>query len=203
MGKDIAIGLSGIALLILAVFLALHFKIQTGVSVLPTATTTTSKLYIHSNPVFAVRYPLGFSVDESHIYTAMGPGKDIPGVAFIIPQTMSAGTNLSSDSYVSVEWLNGTSCTPTSFLDSASATSAVTDGGVGYQVATSSGAGAGNFYEETVYVQNCTAIRYFIHSTNIANYPTGAVLEYNRAALIAAFDSIRHSYATSTSGLVD
>ena len=203
MGKDIAIGLSGIALLILAVFLALHFKVQSGVSVLPTATTTTSKLYVHSNPAFAVRYPLGFSVDESHIYTAMGPGKDIPGVAFVIPQNMSAGTNLSPDSYVSVEWLNGVSCTPASFLDSPTATTTVIDGSTQYQVATSGGAGAGNLYEETVYVVGCTAIRYFLHSTNIGNYPAGAVTEYNRAAVIAAFDSIRHSYTTSTASLVD
>jgi hypothetical protein len=71
------------------------------------------------------------------------------------------------------------------------------DGSVSYSLATTSGAGAGNFYEEWVFAlassSPCTAVRYFIHSGNIGNYPTGAVTEFDHAALIKDFDSIRRS----------
>ena len=61
------------------------------------------------------------------------------------------------------------------------------------------GAGAGNLYEEIVYVPNlpgnagCYGIRYFIHSGNIANYEPGTMAEFDRTTLLAEFDRIRHS----------
>jgi hypothetical protein len=36
-------------------------------------------------------------------------------------------------------------------------------------------------------------VRYFVHSTNIGNYPEGAVTAYDRTALLDAFDAIRRS----------
>ena len=37
------------------------------------------------------------------------------------------------------------------------------------------------------------AVRYFIHSSNIGNYPEGAVREFDRQALLNQFDQIRRS----------
>lgn len=35
--------------------------------------------------------------------------------------------------------------------------------------------------------------RYYIHYTNVENYPEGTVREFDRAVLLAAFDTIRDS----------
>ncbi len=75
------------------------------------------------------------------------------------------------------------------------------DGGHTWSVATSGDAGAGNFYDETVYAlagsRPCLAIRYFIHSTNIANYDPGTIKEFDRSALVTMFDRIRSTLALS------
>ena len=72
--------------------------------------------------------------------------------------------------------------------------------GTEYSFATTSDAGAGNFYEEHIYAlpysKPCTAIRYLIHSTNIANYDPGTKTEFNRPALLQTFDVIRDSLTT-------
>ncbi len=46
-----------------------------------------------------------YSVDTAYEYTAQGPGRSIAGVKFTIPASEAAVTNLSSDSYISVEHL--------------------------------------------------------------------------------------------------
>ncbi len=77
----------------------------------------------------------------------------------------------------------------------------VTDNGIEYSFASSTSAAAGNLYEEQVYAlatsSPCTAVRYFIHSSNVGNYPAGAVREFDRAALLAEFDIIRRSVSIS------
>jgi len=59
---------------------------------------------------------------------------------------------------------------------------------------TAEGAGAGNYYEQEIYrmvnKNICYEVIYFIHSSNIGNYPPGVVTEFNRADLIQRFDSI-------------
>ena len=109
---------------------------------------------------------------------------------------MATGTNLSADSYVSVEWLpRAKNCTGDIYLAANVKPQEVVDNRVTYSLASSSGAAAGNRYEEWVYAlsgsQPCLAVRYFIHSTNIANFDPGAVKEFDRAALVKQFDKIR------------
>ena len=150
----------------------------------------------YSQAGFSISAPSGFTPDPGHDYQALGPGKDIKGFALTIPASLTKGTNLGADSYIAVETLPGAApCTAAAFLDSPAAATEVTTNGITYSVATANDAGAGNFYDETVYaVQRstpCLAVRSFIHSTNIGNYDPGTVKAFDRAALIAQFDAIR------------
>ena len=53
---------------------------------------------------------------------------------------------------------------------------------------TSEGAGAGNYYQQEIYrmvnKKVCYEAIYFIHSTNIGNYPPGVVTEFDRNAIM-------------------
>ena len=155
--------------------------------------------YVNGTEGFSLRYPTGYTVDEAYQYQELGPGKDIGGVKFTIPASLAAGTNLSSDSYVSVEEIpSATACSASLFLDSAgTTTSTVTDNGTTYSMGTNTGAGAGNRYAETVYAipgtNPCIAVRYYVHYGVIDNYPAGSVKQFDQAALTAQFDAIRRT----------
>ncbi len=146
---------------------------------------------------FSLRYPPGYTVNGGYVYQGLGPGHDITGVSFTIPAAMTTGTNLASDTRLSVETLpDAASCTADKFLPSgASAPSSVTENGTEYSVASLSDAGAGNIYEEKVYAlvgtSPCLAVRYFTHSLNIGNFDPGTVTEFDAAALTGEFDAIR------------
>ncbi|MBC7836435.1 MliC family protein [Acetobacteraceae bacterium] len=154
--------------------------------------------YTSQDPAFTIQYPKGYVVNSSYAYDQFGEDKLINGVKFTIPATMATGTNLSSDTGISVEWLpRAKSCTGDIYLLANVKASKITENGIEYSMASSSDAGAGNRYEETVYAiassTPCIAIRYFIHYSALENYPTSTVREFDRAALIAAFDKIRQS----------
>jgi hypothetical protein len=158
-------------------------------------------LYRNEALGYAISYPPSWRVDTNHDYQALGPGKDIHGVAFVVSPGLAFGTNLSNDSYLAVEILPGAGCcTADRFLDDAVAGGPhrETHGRITYSVETGNDAGAGNFYEESVYAvagpQSCLAIRYFIHSTNIDNYPAGSVTQFDKAKLVATFDKMRDSF---------
>lgn len=168
------------------------------IAVAPDPTGALTQIYASSTLGVTIRFPQNYTVNQKFAYTGLGPNKTIKGVSFTIPATAATGTNLSKDTYVSVETLpSATSCTADKFLDQGGKSVAFSDSGVDYSVATTSGAGAGNLYDEAVFAipgtSPCTAVRYFIHSTNIGNYPAGAVKEFNRAAVINEFDLIRRT----------
>jgi membrane-bound inhibitor of C-type lysozyme len=156
------------------------------------------KVYSNGTQGFLMRYPVDYTVDEGYQYSALGPGKTIGGIKFTIPATLAKGTNLSPDSYLSVEEISqAPSCSATLFLDQGAKAQAVTDGGTTYSVASTTGAGAGNRYEETVYAlpgtNPCVAVRYFIHYGVFQNYPAGTVKEFDRQALLSQFDAMRRT----------
>jgi membrane-bound inhibitor of C-type lysozyme len=148
---------------------------------------------------FSVRYPADYSINTSYKYQELGPGKDIYGVKFTIPSLLYIPTNLSSfDTGVSIEFiLNVQDCNAGLFLDGNVDVQTVVDNNIEYSFALTDGAAAGNRYEEEVWaipsINICLAVRYFIHSMNIGNYPEGTVSEFDRATLIDQFDKIRHS----------
>lgn len=163
--------------------------------------------YASSTMGITFKYPKSFRIDPAYQYTGF-PKKPILGVKALVPDTMATGTNLSSfDTGLSVEQLpRAINCTGDIFIEDDVKASTVQENGVTYSVASTSGAGAGNRYEETVYAmagsKPCTAIRYFIHYAAIENFGPGVVHEFDRAGLIAAFDNIRGSVqlsATSSS----
>ncbi len=156
----------------------------------------------YATSTYSISYPADFTVDTSYQYDQVNPKKPISGVKFTIPGAMATGTNLSSDTYISVESLpRAKNCTGDIYLAANVRPFTESTASTTYSVATSTGAAAGNRYEESVYAikgsNPCTAVRYFIHYGAIENYPAagepGAVTEFDRAALLAAFDKIRNS----------
>lgn len=146
---------------------------------------------------FAVSYPPGYIPDPSYTQD-ISPGRHAVGVKFTIDPKLAAGTNLSSDSYISVETLSTlTKCSATPYLYDPQTSAPLSEDGYTYSFARSDGAAAGNLYEEQVFVRmgekRCLAVRYAIHSSNIADYYDGKTAAFNRDALIAQFDGIRRS----------
>ncbi|HZP18978.1 MAG TPA: hypothetical protein VFB16_02110 [Bauldia sp.] len=142
--------------------------------------------------------PEGYAVNPSYRYDQLGAGRTIAGTAFTVPERIWKGSNLSADSYLSVEEIRGAAkCTAALFLPAGAEVKSVTDKGQRYTLGTFGDAGAGNFYDQTVYARatgaRCIGVRYFIHATNIGNYDPGTVEEFNRAGLIAQWDKIRRS----------
>ena len=160
----------------------------------------------YATSTYSVRYPGNFVLNAQYAYDQFGPNKLINGVKFTIPASVAmastsspqAGTNLSSDTYLSIEQLpRAKKCTGDIYLTASVVAQNITENGTDYSFASSTGAAAGNRYEEHVYAlatsSPCTAVRYYIHSTNIGNYPAGAVREFDKAALLTEFDKIRAS----------
>lgn len=174
----------------------------------PVATTTPDttlpvwQQYASTTLGVALEYPPGYTSSESYKYEGF-PGKPISGASFTIPAAMATGTNLSTDTRLSIEQLpRAKKCTGDIFINEDVKAVSMTDNGVEYSVASTSGAAAGNRYEETVYALAssvpCTAVRYLVHSTAIGNYPEGAVREFDQAQLMADFDKIRQSLRLTT-----
>ena len=158
------------------------------------------KLYASLDLGLSLRYPQDFSVNSAYVYEGLGQEKQISGVAFTVSKEKTVGTNLSPDSKVTVEVIPNTPhCSARMFIRDPKSVKPLLDGDESYSFGTTKEAGAGNFYEEQVYAfpsaSPCVAVRYFIHSTNIGNYPAGTVKEFNRADLLKTFDGVRRSLA--------
>jgi membrane-bound inhibitor of C-type lysozyme len=155
-------------------------------------------IYSSDDGTFAVRYPEDYTLDTKHVYDL--DDMNLSGVAFIIPEEMAKTSNLSSGTYVSVEVLpkeNGV-CSAAAFFPSRYAQiSEVTEGGVVYSEGKFAYAGAGNSFDEIVYVREatnvCVGIRYYIHTSVFENYPMGSIERFDKDILLAQFDKIRDS----------
>ncbi len=156
----------------------------------------------YATSTFSITYPSSYWVDDEYAYDGFEK-KPIAGVRFGIPGAMATGTNLSTDTSVSVEWLpRASKCTGDIFVVPNVKATSLTVGSTTFSVASTSGAAAGNMYEEMVYAiaesKPCTAVRYFIHSTDIGNYDSVTVRTFDHAALLREFDTIRNSLQLNT-----
>jgi hypothetical protein len=153
---------------------------------------------------FSIAYPIDFSVDDDYSVALVddwsmnafgAPGVkvleiDIPKV--FEPQTNFADAKLtigrSADGTAVKECISPSTEGPTSF-------STTTINGTDFLKATSSDAGAGNFYETTSYRTlhsgQCYAIEYTIHSSQIGNYPPEYQLKpFDKTKLTDVLDRI-------------
>ena len=103
---------------------------------------------------YVISYPADWRVDPKYIYAGFGPDHNIEGVAFEIPPAMAKGTNLSSNlTNVSVESRAGSgACDARRFIPDPEDMHTLNQFGRIWSVATTSDAGAGNFYDITVFV---------------------------------------------------
>jgi hypothetical protein len=156
-----------------------------------------TKTYV-SQKGFSVAYPQAMRVDDAYTYS-LGNEKEISGTAFFMPLELTTGTNLSSDSRVSVEILPKTeTCEIKSFLSQPIETQKpLILNGLTYTVATITDAAAGNRYEETVSLlsnsKQCIAVRLFLHTTAIENYDPKTIQQYNADAIMQIYDTLRTS----------
>ena len=195
-GKYIIAALVAVLVIALGTGLVLQLR---GKSVLPKQEPSIEQPQVstYATSTFSISYPPAFTVDDGYAYEGV-PKKKVAGVKFSIPGAMATDTNLSSDSYISVESLpRAKKCTGDIYLYQNVRSVEMTVGSSTYSVATTTGVAAGNLYEEQVYALTgsnpCTAVRYYIHSGAIGNYPEGTVREFDRSALLSAFDAIRNS----------
>lgn len=155
-------------------------------------------VYSNGEIQFSVTLPEeGYIIDESYV-RFVSPDKNIKGVSFTIPQSMATGTNLSTDSYISVESIpNSSVCTADMFVYGADGSTEKVEDGIKYSLTEVKDAAAGNRYEQTIYAlpynNSCVAIRYLIHYGVFENYPEGSRVEFNKEEIISQFDVIRKS----------
>ncbi len=154
------------------------------------------RIYENGSAGFSIRHPADYAVDAAYRYEALGPGNEIGGVKFTISTSTSEGTNLSSDSYLSVEEIPGAStCSASLFLPDGASESTIEEDGTSYSFAEATGAAAGNRYEESVYAipgtNPCIAVRYMIHYGVLENYEPGTVEQFDETALKKTFDAMR------------
>lgn len=153
--------------------------------------------------------PLAFDYDP-RAFHAVNPATDyVPPMTILLPEaterlwyaldveTLFPDTNL-SEVFFTVASGPVTACTtPPDFVEEilAPVTSfyALT-WDTGYYL---SEAAAGNHYEQwdyrTVSHGKCYEVAYFVHSTNLANYPSGSVREYNAEIIMAFLTDILQS----------
>ncbi|MBC7836437.1 hypothetical protein H7X87_01520 [Acetobacteraceae bacterium] len=155
-------------------------------------------IYASESMSFSVQYPEDYTIDEQYSYE-IAPQRRAEGIALKVPPIFTQGTNLSSDSYISIETIpEFSSCNIAQYLYNMP-TQDVTliDGGWEYSVGEEVGENAGSYYEEKVFLRNdigpCLVVRYFIHTMSLEDYATGNVREFDRAALLGEFDQIRRS----------
>lgn len=174
---------------------------------IPVATQPDESWQTYSNTqyAFSVRYPQGWAQGgpATNVSTVPGDNGGYTRVAiFTVPEALRQDTNLSADSSMSVDAAGGDGvCSPQWFLSDPRDESTATENGREWTVAKGGDAGAGNFYDETVYLAQigprCYGLRLFIHSTNIGNYDPGTVNEFDRAQLDTIFAQFRAGFTPS------
>ena len=157
--------------------------------------------YTDPSATYSLQVPSSWKVNPKFQYENLSPDKKIPGVSFSIPVSMTAGTNLGVDSYLSIEKNPyAQACVPDEFSSASTTDSGTTDTslpGILWTIGKSNDAGAGNYYDERIFTYGyrgtCYGIRLFLHSGNVDNFDPGAVQQFNASL----FESIQNKAAAS------
>jgi hypothetical protein len=141
---------------------------------------------------FSIAYPLDFDTQDNYLATSSTDWRlDANGVSGIkyftltVPRAFEPQTNFADATLTVGASGNNTAAAQCLALDAsggpATATSSITINGINFIVFTSTGAGAGNYYETTSYrtlhAGKCYAVEYTVHSGQIANYPSSYNLQ--------------------------
>lgn len=209
MNKKAGLWILLLAAILLVAWGVTSFRSQPGPDATDSGTTTSVptasepagnwQTFTSSQYGFSARYPQDWSVAND--YALPVPNGVTRGMAFAVAPALTSETNLSKDSALVVEFTTSGNCDAAAFLDNTAEKSSVTENGRTWSVTKGGDAGAGNFYDQTVYAaqfgSRCYGLQLFIHSTNIGNYDPGTVTEFDRAALDTAFAQFRTSFTTN------
>ncbi len=173
-----------------------------------TAGTTADgrKVFGDQGKLFTFTYPQAFTIAGGGIgYTENWKTNTDGTLGLILAQVNVPQSYQPKTNFVDATFTVGTSVDPKAIAsclkDSSAGTakSAVTINGIKYEKFVSTDAGAGNRYETTSYrtVQNdqCFALEYTIHYTELANFGTGSgVAAFNSVQVHTDLDSIVQSF---------
>ncbi len=163
------------------------------------AKPATSLIYRNDEAGYTVQYPKGFFAVESG-RNPLNMNETFSGIFFNFPSSFVLGTNLSKESFISVETKVEIACTPKDFLMAGNpgSTSTIQADGLTFKGQSASDAAAGNRYNETVYTtlhkNVCYGIRLFLHSGNIDNYDPGTVRAFDQAKIESLFKEMVSSF---------
>jgi hypothetical protein len=161
-----------------------------------------SEVYKNSDMEFSIRYPKDYKLNEDYSYKILGENNIINGISFQVPSSLTDGTNLSADSYISVEAIDSSNkeCALSNFVgeDRELETFEIKINNNSYLQTSFMELTAGNRYSQRVYITDednytCLAVRYFIHYMDISNYPENEVSDFNEDKLLENFNLIRDS----------
>jgi hypothetical protein len=164
-------------------------------------------IYANTQFGFTLQYP-SVATSSNVDYGGYLPLTQTSIASFTLPRSMFAGTNLGEAGV----YVGSTStpsivsqCLQASKENGETLVGTSTINGVDFMEATSTGVGAGNIYEETVYRRlagnACLEITELLHSGNIDNYPSGAVVQFDKATYQGILDAIVHTYQSVAIGI--
>jgi hypothetical protein len=199
--------LIGIVLIGAVLIFAMSYGVP-NVAGIPTSTSSTTTEIIPGTPStqysdaqykFTIMRPQTSMIATSS-FDGFLPITHIPVVGFILPKSLFQGSNLVEAGVfigASAEADAVNACLGPSDQETPHGTTTIN--GVIYQVFSSTGAGAGNTYEEnslrTVRNGTCFEIVELLHSGNIGNYPTGQVKQFDQNLYHTMLDSMVHTLA--------
>jgi membrane-bound inhibitor of C-type lysozyme len=173
-----------------------------------TTTSGTAKSFTDQGKTFTFTYPSAFAISGGGVgystdWMVNATTSGLLLVKATLPSSFEPKTNFADATFTV-----GTSPDPTAVAEcltvaesggSAPQKSTVTINGVPYAKFITNDAGAGNLYETTSYrtVRNnqCYAIEYTIHSSQLANYPPSAgISAFDQARVVSALESIVQSF---------
>ncbi len=195
-----AIGIAVVIVLFFWINLAIENRNAMIPEPMATSTTpvTVSGNLVYTDPSgFSFSYPQDFilaTTTDNTLYAS--------GTSFMVPEALTKGTNLSSDSRIYVQSVATTTCSAAGFIDMALASQKaptnVAINGTSFSTVKASDAAAGNRYETSVYAakagDRCVGISLIAHSGNIQNYDPGTVKEYDKEALDAALQTVLETF---------